>query len=99
MVTVPAAVQRAVVIGVRLLVRLHGQVGRAHDALPQVVDAVQVVRVVVAGEMLRRIGDQAGVYAGHHKLGEGVSRDRGGGSGEWKRADVRDSAAGASWWW
>lgn len=65
---VPASVERAVVVRVGLIVRLHGQIARAHDTLSQVVDAVQVMAVVVARQTLGHIALQAGKDARHHEL-------------------------------
>lgn len=63
----PAAVAGPVVVRVRGPVRLRRQVGRAHDALPQVVDAVQVVAVVVVRQAGGVVGRQPRVDVRHHE--------------------------------
>lgn len=50
METAPAPVQRSEVVRILRRVRLRRDVGRAHDALPDVVDAVHEVRMIAVGE-------------------------------------------------
>lgn len=47
--------------------RLHGQVGRTHDALPQVIHAMQVMAVVIAHQHVGHVPRERGVDARHHE--------------------------------
>lgn len=69
MISIPTAISRTVIISIRLLVRLHSKIGGAHDGLPQIIDTMEVVGVVVTHKLLARVSDQGRVDAAHHELG------------------------------
>lgn len=77
----PAAVAGPIVVRVGGLVRLRGHVGGAQDALAEVVDAVQVVAVVVVRQVGRLVRGQPGVDARHHEQAVQLVRHGRGGKG------------------
>lgn len=65
---IPATVERAIVWSVRWCMRLKRRVASAHDGLTKIINAVQVVCLVVGHEHVRHVALEGRVHSAHHKL-------------------------------
>lgn len=80
-VSIPASIQGAIVVRVGLLMRFHCHIRRAHYALAQVVDAVEIVRMVITLQLLGHASSEGGVDAPHHEQAVELVRHRSGEEG------------------